>query len=315
MNDPRVTIVMTAWNRAEMIGPAIRSALRSEYEDFELLVVDNASDDETVAVARRVAGDDPRVTIHVNERNLGDYGNRNRGLELARGEFLKYLDSDDLFYAHTLHAWVPMLDAEPGAAFALSTGHAWPGGPCPMRITPRLAYEREFLGAGLFHCGPGSALFRTEALRDLGGFEDVGPLSDFHFYLNAFKRVDAVLVPADLFWTRVHPGQELRSQRVDSARREAMKLAWETLLDKDIPLATEDLPRARGNHLASLLRLASRDLRRGRLGSALHWLGRTGPRFGHYVRDLRHRRRDAFAGVPRTASGEYVLPRSLLDEA
>ena len=306
--NPQVTIAITAWNRADMVGDAVRSALRSDFPDYEVLVVDNCSNDDTVEAARQAARGDPRVKIHVNESNLGDYGNRNRALSLATGTYLKYLDSDDLLYPHTLDVLLRMLESEPGAAFALSTGIAWPGGPYPMRLSPRLAYEREFLGAGLFRCGPSSALFRTQVLRDLGGFQDVGPLSDYHFYLRACRAVDVVLAPADLFWTRVHPQQELNSAKITPARREALRAGWEALRSDDCPLRPADRRRARANHLVSLVRLAAKDLRRGRVAAALAWMGRTGPRFGDYVADIWFRGRNTLAGTPRTADGAYRMP-------
>src|SRR5207245_549953 len=104
----------------------------------------------------------------VNERNLGQFKNRHVAASLARGTFLKYHDSDDVMYPHCLAVMVDALEREPSAAFALSGSRPWPGGPCPMLLTPRLAYEREYLGGGLFHLGPACALFRTEAFRDLG---------------------------------------------------------------------------------------------------------------------------------------------------
>src|SRR6185369_2871602 len=117
---------------------------------------------------------------------------------LAQGRFLKYHDSDDLMYRHCLATMVEPLEAEPRAAFALSGPRSWPGGPCPMLLTPRLAYEREFLGSGLFQQGPASALFRAEALRALGGFPEINYSGDYLFWLHACKTVNVLLVPGDL---------------------------------------------------------------------------------------------------------------------
>ncbi len=147
---PAVSVLMTAYNRERYVGAAIESVLAQAFPDFELIVVDDASSDGTVEVARTYARIDPRVRVHVNGRNLGDYGNRNHAASLARGRFLKYHDSDDLMYPHCLATCVPLLGAERRAAFALSAGGYWPGGPCPMLSTPRMSYQREFLGHGLF---------------------------------------------------------------------------------------------------------------------------------------------------------------------
>src|SRR5581483_2829791 len=120
--------------------------------------------------AQALADRDPRVRVVVNDRNVGDYPNRNRAAALARGPYLKFHDSDDIMYPHCLQVMVTALESEPRAAFALSGARAWPGGASPMLLTPRLAYEREFFGTGVFQLGPASAMFRTDFFRDMGGF-------------------------------------------------------------------------------------------------------------------------------------------------
>ena len=187
MSAPAVSVLMTAFNRERYVAEAIESVLGQTFEDFELVVVDDASHDRTVDIARKYEAD-PRVRVVVNERNLGDYPNRNRAAALARGAFIKFHDSDDVMYPHCLAAMVEPLRAEPGAALALSSGWHWPGGPCPMLLTPRLAYQREFLGQGLFMCGPAGALIRTDVFRSLGGFPERGAASDYVFWLKACAR-------------------------------------------------------------------------------------------------------------------------------
>ena len=160
---PRVSVLMTAYNREEFIAEAIESVLAQTFTDFELIIVDDGSKDRTVEIARNYAARDSRIQVVVNERNLGQFPNRNYAASLATGEFVKYHDSDDVMYPHCLQVTVPLLTAYPEAAFALSPGGLdWTGGPYPMLLTPRMAYQREFLGSGLFYVGPACALFRAE---------------------------------------------------------------------------------------------------------------------------------------------------------
>ncbi|HEY7819812.1 MAG TPA: glycosyltransferase family A protein, partial [Vicinamibacteria bacterium] len=121
-----LTVVITCFNRERYIGAAIESVLASTFTDFELLVLDDASADGSVAVARSLSARDERIRVVVNESNLGDYGNRNRALELVSTRYLKYHDSDDLMYPHCLDMMVRLLEREPLAGFALSGGRAWP---------------------------------------------------------------------------------------------------------------------------------------------------------------------------------------------
>src|SRR5690348_7155058 len=122
MAAPRVSILITSYNREEYISESLESVLSQAFEDIEVVVVDDASSDNTVAVARSFAHD-PRVRIVVSQTRRGDYANRNYAATFARGEFLKYHDSDDVMYSHCLTTMVSGLVAEPAAAFSLSSGH------------------------------------------------------------------------------------------------------------------------------------------------------------------------------------------------
>lgn len=305
---PLVSVLLTAYNREAYIGASIESVLAQNFGDFELLVTDNLSTDGTVEIAREYERKDPRVRVIVNDVNLGQFGNRNRGATLARGEFLKYHDSDDLMYPHCLETMLGPLAAEPRAGFALSMGWCWPGGPCPMLLTPRMAYQREFLGHGLFHCGPASALFRAEVFRQLGGFSERGVGSDYLFWLSACARVSVLLVPADLFWYRIHAGQEFQSPQ---AMREYAGLpgeTWRALASPDCPLSPDEIEQARRNQVYSVAKQTYRDVRAGRLLLAGYRLSHAGLTWRDWLRYLRRSRREMLAGTPVDERGEYVVP-------
>src|SRR5512142_3065348 len=106
---PKVTVLMTAYNRASLIASSIESVLAQTFTDFTLIIVDDGSTDGTVDVARRYEAVDSRVRVVVNERNLGDYGNRNHAATFVQTPLFKYLDSDDLMYPHCLQVMVPMM--------------------------------------------------------------------------------------------------------------------------------------------------------------------------------------------------------------
>jgi glycosyltransferase involved in cell wall biosynthesis len=305
---PTVSVLLTAYNRAPYIAASIDSVLAQRFADFELLVTDDQSTDETVAVARRYEQRDRRVRVVVNERNLGQFGNRNRAAALARGRFLKYHDSDDLMYPHCLETMVALLGAEPRAGFGLSTGWAWPGGPAPMLLSPRQCFQREFLGFGLFMCGPASALFRTEVFRELGGFEDAGVHADHLFWLRACARHYVLLLPGDLFWYRQHPGQLLQSA---GAARDYAALpgrVWQALASDTCPLDAGERELARRHQAWTVAKQTGRDLRAGRLGLAWFRLRHAGLGPLEWLRYFRRPRRDGLAGTPLDNAGDYVVP-------
>src|SRR5262245_17410897 len=292
-----VSVLVTSYNRERYIGASIESVLAQTFGDFELLVTDNCSTDHTLDVARGYERVDRRVRVVVNERNLGQFGNRNRAAELARAALIKYHDSDDVMYPHCLAAMVAPMQAYPEAGLGLSTGRYWYGGPCPMLLTPRMAYQREFLGSGLFNPGPGGAIFRTTAFRALGGWIDRGAPSDYLFWLRACARTPVVLLPADLFWYRVHEGQEYQSDGVARQYAETIRDTWAALADGVCPLEPAERDRARRNVLATQIKLLSRDVRAGRFALAAARLA-AGPTFAQWMRYIGRPSRDPAAGTP-----------------
>src|SRR5262249_45248561 len=179
-------------------------------------------------------------------------------------EFVKYHDSDDVMYPHCLATMIEPLVAEPRAGLALSGSRSWPGAPCPMLLTPRLAYGREFLGAGLFHLGPASAMFRARVFAELGGFPEQGVASDYLFWMKACARVNVLLLPGDLFYYRIHDGQELTHAASELDYAKASGVAWDMLNAPDCPLDGAVLERAKRNWVFTVLRGAYRHVKRGR---------------------------------------------------
>ncbi len=295
---PAVSVVITSYNREDYLGSSIESVLAQTYTDFELIVCDDASTDRSLEIARAYAARDDRIQVIANDRNVGDYPNRNRAAGAARGRYLKFHDSDDVMYPHCLQVMVTAMEDYANAGFALSAAHAWPGGPCPMLLTPRLAYEREFLGTGLFQQGPASALFRAEVFRLLGGFPEEGAASDYLFWFKACAHASALLVPGDLFYYRVHAGQEMQNRRSIRQYARSRGRAWKILHSDECPLRGATLEQAKRNFLYTVVRDAYRHFRRGRYEAAALVLREVGVSAGEWLRYLRPPRRRVDAGTP-----------------
>ncbi|MEM7262754.1 MAG: glycosyltransferase family A protein [Planctomycetota bacterium] len=115
---PRIGIGMPVYNGADLIELALDSLLAQTFEDFEVVVVDNASTDDTVAIVQRYAERDPRVRLHVNESNIGAAPNFDRAFELARGDLFKWAAHDDIMAPEFLARCVEALDADTSAVLA-----------------------------------------------------------------------------------------------------------------------------------------------------------------------------------------------------
>lgn len=98
MNDenPKASVIIPCWNVEKWVEDAVNSVLRSTFSDFEIIAVDDGSTDGTGAILERLAEEDPRVRV-VHQANRGLSGARNSGLDVARGEYVFFLDGDDTF--------------------------------------------------------------------------------------------------------------------------------------------------------------------------------------------------------------------------
>ena len=114
---PLISIIMPSYNRAYTIGDAIQSVLDQSYQNWELLVCDDASDDKTADVLRGF--NDPRIRYMQFSKSNGA-GTRNKGLRFAEGEYISYLDSDNIWHPLFLDLMLRRLMAAPGSAIAYS---------------------------------------------------------------------------------------------------------------------------------------------------------------------------------------------------
>lgn len=266
MTAPLVSIVTTSYNRAGFIGSTIESVLAQDYPDFEYLVVEDCSPDDSLAVARRYEGD-PRLTVVANERNLGDYGNRNKALGLARGKYIKFVDCDDILYPHCLGAMLEVAERAPDAGVVFATRER-PPWRYPVRLAPEEVYRMHFTVGGVLHQGPLSSLLRRDAVLAVGGFPEIYT-GDVACWLNLAREFPVVLTGGGLFWWREHAGQLSESLRSVSLKwaahqAEGARLHWEALNHPDCPLPAAERLVYQRRIERDYLRLMARNGLRGR---------------------------------------------------
>jgi glycosyltransferase involved in cell wall biosynthesis len=111
---PRLTIGLPIYNGEQLLPQAIESLLTQKYDDFEVVISDNASVDGTPELCAAYAAQDPRIRYVRNERNLGSIPNFNKLVGLARGEYFKWAAHDDWCEPEFVGRCVEVLDADPG---------------------------------------------------------------------------------------------------------------------------------------------------------------------------------------------------------
>lgn len=222
---PLVSVVIPVYRREKLIGPCIESALAQTWRSLEVVVVDNASEDGTFEICSRLAEGEPRLRVFRNETNLGPVRNWARGLAEARGEYVKFLFSDDLLAPSCVERLMALMSDQVGVAFSAASvsPHPWTG-PAWYRWRSRAGpydsgafIEDALFGArGTIPVSPGAALFRlAEARGDLSAeipsptftdFAQHGAGPDLLLSLRAAARRPKVgFTPEVLSFFRMHP--------------------------------------------------------------------------------------------------------------
>jgi len=111
MISPSLTVLMPVYNGGEFLRGAVESILGQTYSNFEFLIVDDGSTDESLEICRGFR--DPRIRLEENGRNLGLIATLNRGLDLAEGDYIARMDSDDVSFPARLARQVQFMEDNP----------------------------------------------------------------------------------------------------------------------------------------------------------------------------------------------------------
>src|SRR5579863_9689706 len=184
INEPFVSVLMTTYNRENFIRESIENVLKSVYQNFELIIVDDCSTDATVAIAKEYKQVDARIKLYLNEKNLGDYHNRNMAASYAMGKYIKFVDSDDIIYPHSLSIFVESMESFPDAAVGIMSSLSQESDkPYPIQLSSDEAYRYHFYKKGIFDTGPSALIFRTDRFREIGGFSGKRYVGDMEINL------------------------------------------------------------------------------------------------------------------------------------
>src|SRR5919112_1508894 len=182
-----VSVVIPCYNQAHFLGEAIESVLDQSYPNFEIIVVDDGSPDDT----SEVAGSYPEVRL-VRQENQGLSGARNAGLARSEGEYVVFLDADDRLLPEALEVHLEHLEAHPECAFV--------SGPCrriaadgsPLPTPPRRHVEGDDYLVLLHRCyiwPPAVVMYRRAVFETGGGFNtSLSPAADHEMYLRIARK-------------------------------------------------------------------------------------------------------------------------------
>ncbi len=273
---PLVTVVVPTYQGEAFVRATLDSVLAQTFTDYELVVSDDGSTDGTLAIVESY-GDRLRV---VKQANRGVAAARNVAATTARGEFLAFLDHDDLWEPEMLATLVPMLLEDESLGLVYSDAHVIDkNGVVRGRRGRFLQYHEGEVFDDLLHGNfipVETTLMRTALYRDLGGCDErLRYLEDYELCLRVARRARVGFHPGPLARYRVHDHNL-------SHEREPMLVEWITVLERlrapDQKLTAAQLAVVEEEEARLACDLAWRALRRRDVTTANGWIARAGPR-------------------------------------
>lgn len=233
MKKHRVGIIITTYNRAHYLRESVESVLSQTFDDWQLLICDDASTDATQALCAEFCQRDERVRVLRHPANVGMVSNARLGFNASGGELFARLDDDNLWLPTFLECTVALLDATPEAAFAFSD--EWfmqENGQRDLESTEKWGqqYGRTSLLPGLQadsasvivqqSTSINVSLFRRAAVEEVGGFSpQLSAGLDYDLFLKiAHAGHKCAYVPERLGQYRLHPAQST-SNRVHHVKK------------------------------------------------------------------------------------------------
>ena len=219
----KVSVILPTYNRAELLGRAIRSVLMQTHADLELIVIDDFSTDNTQSIVHYYSQIDSRIKPLLNSRNLGLAKTRNRGLAVAQGEYLatlddddEWIDSDKLFKQVNIYK---MAGAEIGIVATGIQQHTSQNKFKPRLLASNNIFGDLLIGNSLIYTS--TALFPSSLVKSLNGFDEKMPKgidSDLYRRIIINKR-KKVIILADIT-VAVH---EYGSDRITNSKTKKQK--------------------------------------------------------------------------------------------
>ncbi len=183
----KVSIILPTYNRCGFIGKAIESVIAQTYTAWELIVVDDGSTDQTENVVKNYVGQDSRIR-YIKQQNAGCANARNKALAEAKGQYIAFLDDDDLYHPDKLRIQTEFLEKNPQFGFVYSDSELIGRDGNHLRNIPEVP-QTSFLELIMgFAVPPIAILARKECFDQVGGFcTDLQSADDFDMWLRIAK--------------------------------------------------------------------------------------------------------------------------------
>lgn len=200
----KIDVVVPCYNYGRFLGACVRSVLEQSIRDLRVLIIDDASTDDSLFQATNLAKHDPRVTVIVHRQNQGHIGTYNEGIAWASADYLLLLSADDLLVPGALERAIEIMDENPDVVLTHGEGIVWYADqPLPsVPVQPTCTWARhdlisEICATGINLVATPTAIGRTEIQKKVGGYRPSLPhAGDMEMWLRfaahgAVARIDA----------------------------------------------------------------------------------------------------------------------------
>jgi len=241
IREPLVTVAMVTYNSEKYVDVAIQSVLASSYKNFELIISDDASKDNTWNIIQSY--EDTRIRAYRNSKNIGEYPNRNKCIELANGKYLIFIDGDDYLYPDGLEYLIHNIKKFPNINISMVIGRNWD----ENIIYPCIVDSKEFILSNylgirsLLGLNFTRILFNTKILKESTRFDDKYRIGDFYIQYLLGLQNKVLIVKEGFAWWRRNSGQASESILLNGeVSAESFNIQYRFLNDTQCPLSIHE---------------------------------------------------------------------------
>ena len=267
---PLFTIITIVYNSGKFLKETIESVLAQTYDHFEHVIIDDCSSDDSWDIVQRYS--DPRIKKFRNDINIGEYANRTKALKNATGQFVIFIDGDDIIYPHALEILAKYVNLFPESAMFFS--REWdPRILLPYKADPINIYRFEFLDSGIVGGNFTKVLFKREVISEYSFPAEVRS-GDIYIQLKIAQKHAGVAIPDGLTWWRRRKGNATENLFKDQ-RYLAETINYRlSLLNDGCPLPESEKEQAKANMYGLFLRELVRLSIRFRWAQAIYLMKR-----------------------------------------
>lgn len=287
---PLVSIITATYNDETYIESSIRSVLSQDFTDFEYLIINDGSTDNTKKIVQRLQKEDDRIRL-INQKNSGLVASLNHGITEARGTYIARIDGDDEWLPHKLRTQVAMLEANKNLVLVGGGAEIMNQDSVPTGFIFNVARNEDIrLGLCIFNqfCHS-SVIYRRQVALDAGLYPDTCPAEDYDLFSKFAEHGELANVPYPIFRYRISDGS-ISARRRDEQNNLAKKFShrnWDNI--QPTVTSRADIKRAFAYYLKNpinhdfgishkhaytfvLMRIGYRMLQKGKISKGLHQL-------------------------------------------